>query len=182
MATFASLAGVKLPENDREGKPTIFDSYDLSQLLLGTGKCPRNTWCYFTELDLTPGAIRVNNYKAVFDLRGDGGQATGGLAVDSNLGWKGPGKMISLCPQVFDLWADPQERYDIFMNNYTETTWTGVMITQAFKEIMATYLKYPPRKAQGLSIPNVTLGQYELLMSFKERLEDEGFKFRIPIE
>jgi arylsulfatase len=182
MATFASFAGVKLPANDREGKPTIFDSYDLSQLLLGTGKCPRNTWYYFTELDLTPGAIRVNNYKAVFDLRGDGGQATGGLAVDSNLGWKGPGKMISLCPQVFDLWADPQERYDIFMNNYTETTWTGVTITQAFKEIMATYLKYPPRKAQGLSIPYVTLGEYQLLMSFKEQLEDEGFKFRIPIE
>ena len=25
MATFASIAGVKLPENDREGKPIIFD-------------------------------------------------------------------------------------------------------------------------------------------------------------
>jgi len=81
-----------------------------------------------------------------------------------------------------DLWADPQERYDVFMNNYTETTWTGVTITQAFKEIMSTYLKYPPRKAQGFSIPYVTLGEYQLLMSFKEQLEDEGFKFRIPIE
>jgi hypothetical protein len=27
MATFASLAGVKLPTQDREGQPIIFDSY-----------------------------------------------------------------------------------------------------------------------------------------------------------
>ena len=40
MATFASFAGVKLPENDREGKPTIFDSYDLSQATPGHGKMP----------------------------------------------------------------------------------------------------------------------------------------------
>lgn len=30
MATFASLAGVELPKQDREGKPIIFDSYDNS--------------------------------------------------------------------------------------------------------------------------------------------------------
>ncbi len=43
MATFASFAGVKLPENDLEGKPMIFDSYDLSPLLLGTGtRSPRH--------------------------------------------------------------------------------------------------------------------------------------------
>ena len=182
MATFASLAGVKLPENDLEGKPTIFDSYDMTPVLFGTGKDPRNTWYYFTELDLTPGAIRVDNYKSVFDLRGDGGQATGGLAVDTNLGWKGPGKMIALTPQVFDLWQDPQERYDIFMNNYTETSWTSVTITDAFKKIMATYLKYPPRKVQGLSIPYISLAQYELLRSFQEQLQNEGFKFNVPVE
>jgi arylsulfatase A-like enzyme len=182
MATFASFAGVKLPENDLEGKPTIFDSYDMTPVLLGTGKDPRNTWYYFTELDLTPGAIRVDNYKAVFDLRGDGGQATGGLAVDTNLGWKGPGKMIAFTPQIFDLWQDPQERYDVFMNNYTETTWTGVTITDAFKKVMATYLKYPPRKPQGLSIPYISLSQYEMVKSFQEQLENQGFRFTIPVE
>src|SRR5262249_309717 len=71
MATFAALAGVKLPEKDREGQPIIFDSYDLSPVLLGTGKSPRNEWFYFTENELTPGAARVGNYKAVFNLRGD---------------------------------------------------------------------------------------------------------------
>ena len=38
MATFASLAGVKLPTKDREGKPIIFDSYDMSPVLFGKGK------------------------------------------------------------------------------------------------------------------------------------------------
>ena len=182
MATFASFAGVKLPENDLEGNPTIFDSYDLSPVFLGTGPDPRNSWYYFTELDLTPGAIRVNNYKALFDLRGDGGQATGGLAVDTNLGWKGQTKMIAIVPQVFDLWQDPQERYDIFMNNYTESTWTGVTFSDSFKQIMATYLKYPPRKPQGLHIPYVSIRQYELLKSFQEQLENQGFKFTVPVE
>ena len=73
MATFAALAGVKLPENDREGQPIIFDSYDMSPVLFGTGKSARKTWFYFTENELTPGAARVGNYKAVFNLRGDDG-------------------------------------------------------------------------------------------------------------
>jgi hypothetical protein len=89
MATFASLAGVKLPENDRAGQPIIFDSIDMSPVLFGTGKSARKSWFYFTENELTPGAARVLNYKAVFNLRGDDGVKTGGLAVDSNLGWKG---------------------------------------------------------------------------------------------
>ena len=43
MATFAALGGAKLPENDREGKPIIFDSYDMSPILFGTGKSPRKS-------------------------------------------------------------------------------------------------------------------------------------------
>lgn len=37
MATFASIAGVELPEKNREGEPIIFDSYDMSPVLFGTG-------------------------------------------------------------------------------------------------------------------------------------------------
>ena len=125
MATFAALAGVKLPENDRAGQPIIFDSYDMSPVLFGTGKSERKSWFYFTENELSPGAVRVNNYKFLFNLRGDDGASTGGLAVDTNLGWKGPEKYVATVPQVFDLWQDPQERYDIFMNNFTERTWMG---------------------------------------------------------
>jgi hypothetical protein len=138
MATFASVAGIDLPKEDREGQPIIFDSYDISPVLFGTGKDPRTDWFYFTEEELIPGAGRVGNYKVVFNLRGDDGQATGGLAVDSNLGWKGADKHVATVPQVFDLWADPQERYDIFMNNYTERTWTLVTINQAIQNLSSS--------------------------------------------
>lgn len=181
MATFAAVGGVKLPTNDRENKPIIFDSYDLTPVLTGAGKSPRNTWFYFTENELTPGAARVNNYKAVFNLRGDNGQPTGGLAVDSNLGWKGAEKYVATVPQVFDLWQDPQERYDIFMNNYAERTWTMITISSEIKKLMQTYAKYPPRKAQSESYTGpVTISNYEKFQHVRELLEKEGVKIPLP--
>ena len=35
------------------------------------------------------------------------------------------------------------------MNNYTEHTWVLVTINEAIKELMKTYVKYPPRKLQS---------------------------------
>jgi arylsulfatase len=181
MATFAAVAGVKLPEKDREGQPIIFDSYDMSPVLFGTGKSARNSWFYFTEDELTPGAARVGNYKAVFNLRGDNGQQTGGLAVDANLGWKGAEKYVATVPQIFDLWQDPQERYDIFMNNYTERTWTLVTINEAVREKMKTYVKYPPRKLQSeVYTGPITLSQYQRLQYVRDMLEKEGISIPLP--
>jgi len=181
MATLANLAGLKLPENDRDGKPIIFDSIDMTPVLLGTGKSKRDTWFYFTENELSPGAVRFGRFKAVFNLRGDNGQSTGGLAVDSNLGWKGEEKYVATVPQLFDLWADPQERYDIFMNNYTEHTWALVTGSAAIQELMKTYVKYPPRKQQsGAYSGPITLQQYERFQYVRDALEKEGFKIPIP--
>lgn len=182
MATFASVGGIKqLPEKDREGQPIIFDSYDITPVLLGTGMNPRTSWFYFTENELTPGAARVGNYKAVFNLRGDDGAPTGGLAVDSNLGWKGAEKYVATVPQVFDLWQDPQERYDIFMNNYTERTWTMVTISDAIKELMKTYVQYPPRKLQSESYSGpITLTQYQKFKYIQESLAKDGFSLPLP--
>jgi arylsulfatase A-like enzyme len=181
MATFAKVAGVELPKNDREGKPIIFDSYDMSPVLFGTGKSARTAWFYFTENELTPGAARVGNYKAVFNLRGDDGQATGGLAVDSNLGWKGAEKYVATVPQVFDLWQDPQERYDIFMNNFTEHTWTLVTINEEVRSLMKTYVQYPPRKLQSeVYTGPITLSQYQRLQSVRELLKKEGINLPLP--
>lgn len=181
MATFASVAGTKLPEKDREGEPIIFDSFDMSPVLLGTGKCARKAWFYFTENELTPGAARVGNYKAVFNLRGDNGQATGGLSVDTNLGWKGPDKYVATVPQVFDLWQDPQERYDIFMNNFTERTWTLVTFNTAIRELMKTYVQYPPRKLQseGYSGP-ITITEYQRFQNVRDRLKKDGISIPLP--
>jgi arylsulfatase A-like enzyme len=181
MATFASLAGVKLPENDRAGQPIIFDSYDMSPVLFSTGKSARKSWFYFTEDELSPGAARVGNYKAVFNLRGDDGASTGGLAVDSNQGWKGPNKYVATVPQVFDLWQDPQERYDIFMNTFTERTWVMITISAEIKELMKTYIKYPPRKIQSESYTGpITISQYERLQSVREMLAKEGINIPLP--
>ncbi len=181
MATFASVAGIELPENDREGQPIIFDSYDMSPVLFGTGKCERNSWFYFTENELTPGAARVGHNKAVFNLRGDNGVDTGGLSVDTNLGWKGPDKYVATVPQIFDLWADPQERYDIFMNNFTERTWTLVTFNKAITDLMKTYVKYPPRKLQseGYSGP-ITLTQFQRFKFIREELEKDGVSLPLP--
>ena len=181
MATFAHVAGIKLPKEDRDGKPIIFDSYDMSPVLFGTGKSARKAWFYFTENELSPGAARVGNYKAVFNLRGDDGQPTGGLAVDSNLGWKGAEKYVATVPQIFDLWADPQERYDIFMNNYTERTWTLVTINEEVTKLVKTYIKYPPRKLQSeVYTGPITLTNYQRFKWVREQLEKEGINIPLP--
>jgi len=181
MATFASLAGIKLPDKDRAGQPIVFDSYDMSPVLFGTGKSARTAWFYFTENELTPGAARVGNYKAVFNLRGDNGQSTGGLAVDTNLGWKGGEKYVAVVPQVFDLWQDPQERYDLFMNNFTERTWTMVTISESIKTLMKTYVTHPPRKLQSESYTGpITLSNYEKFQWLREQLQKDGFNLPLP--
>lgn len=181
MATFAALAGIELPKDDRGGAPIYFDSVDMSPVLFSRGKGVRNSWFYFTEDELTPGAARVGQYKAVFNLRGDDGADTGGLAVDSNLGWKGPNKYVATVPQIFDLWQDPQERYDVFMNNFTEHTWTLVVFNKAISDLMKTYVKYPPRKLQseGYSGP-ITLTQYERFKYIREALKEDGVSIPLP--
>ena len=181
MATFAKLAGVQLPANDRAGQPIIFDSYDMSPILFGTGKSARSSWFYFTENELSPGATRVGNYKAVFNLRGDNGQPTGGLAVDANLGWKGPEKYVAIVPQIFDLWQDPQERYDVFMNNWTEHTWTLVTFNQAITDLMKTYVKYPPRKLQseGYTGP-IEITDYQRFQWLREQMGTDGVSLPMP--
>jgi arylsulfatase len=181
MATFASIADVDLPKNDREGKPIIFDSYDLSPVLLGTGECPRTEWFYFTEDELTPGAARVDHYKAVFNLRGDDGASTGGLAVDSNLGWKGPDKYVATVPQIFDLLQDPQERYDLFMNNFTERTWTLVTFNESINELMTSYVEYPPRKLQSeVYTGPLTLTEYQRFQWMRDALQKDGVTIPLP--
>ncbi|MEO8305321.1 MAG: arylsulfatase, partial [Betaproteobacteria bacterium] len=181
MATFAALAGVKLPDKDREGQPIIFDSYDLVPVLMGKAPSPRKEWFYFTENELSPGAVRVGNFKAAFNLRGDNGQQTGGLAVDTNLGWKGPEKYVATVPQVFDLLQDPQERYDLFMNNFTERTWTMVPISAAIEKLMKTYVQYPPRKLQSMSYSGpMELSKYQQFQWVREQFQKEGINLPMP--
>ena len=161
-----------MPTVDREGKPTIFDSYDMSPVLFGTGKSKRTMWFYFTEDELLPGAIRIGKFKAVFNLRGDNGMATGGLSVDSNLGWKGAASYVATVPQIYDLWADPQERYDLFMNNFTEKTWFLPTVQNIIGEFAKTYEKYPPHEVQSNLYPGpITIDNYLKLKEAQQKLK-----------
>jgi hypothetical protein len=117
----------------------------------------------------------------VFNLRGDDGAQTSGLAVDTNLGWKGAKKYVATVSQVFDLRQDPQERYDIFMNNYTERTWTLVTMNEATKKLMKTYVQYPPRKLQSeVYTGPITITDYERLQTVREMLAKEGVNLALP--
>ena len=59
MATFANLGGIPLPENDREGQADHLRQYRHDAGLFGDGQIETRHWFYFTENELTPGAVRA---------------------------------------------------------------------------------------------------------------------------
>ncbi|MFY9629746.1 MAG: arylsulfatase, partial [Methylocystis sp.] len=76
---------------------------------------------------------------------------------------------------------DPQERYDIFMNNFTERTWMGVVMGEELKKIMSTYVKYPPRKLQSMGYNGpITISQYQRFQWVRDQLAKEGFNLPLP--
>ncbi len=99
----------------------------------------------------------------------------------ANLGWKGADKYVATVAQIFDLYQDPQERYDIFMNNFTEHTWTLVTFNEAVRNLMKTYIQYPPRKLQSeVYTGPLTLSQYQRFKWVREQLETDGFNLPMP--
>jgi len=67
------------------------------------------------------------------------------------------------------------------MNNFTERTWMGVVMEQEVKRIMATYVKYPPRKVQSYGYTGpITLSNYEKFNSVREALEKQGISIPMP--
>jgi len=103
------------------------------------------------------------------------------VAVDSDLGRKGPEKYVAVVPQVFGLWHGLQERYDIFMNNYTERIWTLVTISAAIKDLMKTYVQYPPRKLQSAGYDGpIEISKFQRFQYIREALENEGINIPLP--
>jgi arylsulfatase len=67
------------------------------------------------------------------------------------------------------------------MNNYTEHTWVLVTINAAVKELMQTYVKYPPRKAQSEAYSGpITISNYERFQFVREQLAKEGMNIPLP--
>jgi hypothetical protein len=84
-------------------------------------------------------------------------------------------------PQIYDLWQDPQERYDLFMTNWTERTWTLVTFNQAVNDLMKTYIKYPPRKMQSeVYTGPITISKYQRFKWIREQMEKEGIDLPMP--
>lgn len=180
LATFASVAGVELPKQDREGEPIVFDSQDMTPLFTGNAdKWTRDKWYYFTESDLSPDAIRFGKWKAVFNQRGDNGAQAGSDAPAAELGWRGPQKYAATVPAVYDLWQDPQERYDLFMNSFTEKTWTMVLFNKATSELMKTYEENPPRKLQSETYTGpMTIERFRKVDEIKSLLKKKGIDLK----
>jgi arylsulfatase len=137
MATFVSLAGLELPTEDREGQPTIFDSCDQTALLTGDGPSTRDHWFYMTETELIPGAIRLGKWKAIWNIR---------------VGWKGAAEYTNIVPELYDLWQDPGERYDIFMTSWAEKTWQAPQMGAKALSLLPTYQQYPNRAVQSAGL------------------------------
>jgi arylsulfatase len=67
------------------------------------------------------------------------------------------------------------------MNNYTERTWTMVTISEAIKNLMKTYIQYPPRKLQSESYSGpLTLTQYQRFQWVREMLHKDGVNIPLP--
>ena len=83
-------------------------------------------------------------------------------------------KYVATVPDFLDLWQDPQERYNIFMNNYTERTWTMVSISAAIKDLIKTTcsIRHVSRKArliQGRSLSHSTSGSNTFATCWRRR-------------
>jgi len=67
------------------------------------------------------------------------------------------------------------------MDNFTERTWMGVVMEQELQRIMATYIKYPPRKVQSYGYTGpITLSGYQRFQWVREQLEKEGVHLALP--
>jgi arylsulfatase len=67
------------------------------------------------------------------------------------------------------------------MNNWTERTWTLVTISAAIKDLMKTYVQYPPRKPQSEAYTGpLTLSQYERFKFLRDALEKDGVSIPLP--
>jgi arylsulfatase len=67
------------------------------------------------------------------------------------------------------------------MNSYTKHTWTLVTFNEVIKDLMKTYGKYPPRKAQSETYSGpITLSQYQRFQFIRDMLAKEGISIPLP--
>ena len=67
------------------------------------------------------------------------------------------------------------------MNNFTERTWMAVPMQEELKKVMASFVKYPPRKLQSLGYTGpITISTYQRFKWLRDQLEKEGVNLALP--
>lgn len=94
LPTFCNLANVSIP-NDR-----IYDGYDISPVIFGTGSNPRDVVYYYRDTEIF--AIRKGAYKAHFITQSEYGSST---------------RTVHDPPLLYNLNVDPSEKHDIAAEN-----------------------------------------------------------------
>jgi arylsulfatase A-like enzyme len=104
LPTFCSLSNTKLPD-DR-----VYDGYDVSPLLFGTGKSTRDEVFYYRGQQVY--AIRKGDYKAHFITQLEYGSRTAHFYTDPEVEINDT-PTVQATPLLYNLSIDPSEKYNI---------------------------------------------------------------------
>ncbi|NXF70509.1 ARSA Arylsulfatase, partial [Sclerurus mexicanus] len=121
LPTFTALAGAALPR-------VALDGYDMSPVLFGTGKSPRQTMFFYPPAPDPlhgPFAVRFGKYKAHYFTQGSFHSDTTPDQACHGLTPLTP----HLPPLLFDLESDPAENYDLLQGG------AGQEVLQVLREI-----------------------------------------------
>ena len=152
MATFAALARRQAAgQTTAKDKPIIFDSYRHVAGPVRHRQDPReHRGSTSPRTNCRPARCASATTRPSSICAATTAQPTGGLAVDANLGWKGAEKYVATVPQVFDLLAGPagalRHLHEQLHRAHLDR-WSPSAV--AIKDLMKTYVKYPPRKRRA---------------------------------
>jgi arylsulfatase A-like enzyme len=104
LPTFCNLSGTQLP------KDRIYDGYDISPLILGSGESERNTVIYYRGEKVF--AIRKGDYKAHFIVQNEYNTQTAHFITDPEVVVNNQPTFLDT-PLLYNLSTDPGERYNI---------------------------------------------------------------------
>ena len=103
LPTLCSLSNTTLPDR-------VYDGYDISPALLGTGKCPRDVVFYYRGQQVY--AVRKGDYKAHFITQLEYGSRTAHFYTDPEVEINNT-PTAQVTPLLYNVSVDPSEKYNI---------------------------------------------------------------------